>query len=55
MTRPVCTFAASALALLAASCCCTSDSKPPGLRKLPQFQEIQVEQPAPAPVVEATK
>lgn len=55
MIRLVCTFAASAVALLAASCCCTSDSKPPGLRSLPKFQEIQVEQPAPAPVVEATK
>ena len=48
-------FAASAATLLAASCCCTSDAKPPGLRPLPQFQEIQVEQPAPSPVVEATK
>jgi len=49
-------FAASVFAVMAASsCCCTSDTKPPGLRKLPKFQEIQTEQPAPEPVVEATK
>ncbi len=55
MIRLVCMFAASAATLLAASCCCTSDVKPPGLRPMPQFQEIQVEQPAPGPVVEPTK
>jgi len=43
----------SASALFSVSCCCTSDVKPPGLRPLPQFQEIQVT-PA-APEVHATK
>ena len=42
----------SAFAFLAVSCCCTSDTKPPGLRPLPNFQEIQAAQ---APEVHATK
>ena len=41
MIRILTALAASAFALLAASCCCTSEVKPPGLRSLPQFQEIQ--------------
>lgn len=40
MIRLLSVFAISATAFLAASCCCTSDVKPPGLRPLPQFQEI---------------
>jgi hypothetical protein len=57
MIRLICTLAASSLTLLAASCCCTSDAKPPGLRPLPQFQEISADQPeqGSAPVIEATK
>ena len=52
MIRIATLLAASVFALLAASCCCTGESKPPGLRPLPQFQEIQ---PAPAPEVNYTK
>ena len=53
MIRILSALAVSATALLAASCCCTSDMKPPKLRPLPQFQEIQA--PAPAPEVYGTK
>lgn len=28
-------------AFITASCCCTGEVKPPGLRPLPQFQEIE--------------
>ena len=41
MTRIFIALAASGFAFLSASCCCTSDVKAPGLRALPQFQEIQ--------------
>lgn len=41
MIRIVTALVASAFALLSASCCCTGEAKPPGLRPLPQFQEIQ--------------
>ena len=54
MIRILASLVVSASALLAASCCCTSDVKPPGLRALPQFQEIE-SAPAPAPEVHATK
>jgi hypothetical protein len=55
MIRILSALVVSAFAMLAASsCCCTSDVKPPGLRPLPQFQEIQAA-PAPAPEVHATK
>lgn len=48
MIRIVTALAASAFALLSASCCCTGEAKPPGLRALPQFQEIQpAQEPAP--------
>ncbi len=43
----------AALSLTAASCCCTSDSRPPGLRALPQFKEIEpayAPEPTPAPI-----
>lgn len=40
MIRLFSAFAICATALLAASCCCTSDVKPPKLRALPKFQEI---------------
>jgi hypothetical protein len=49
MIRILSALTASAIAMLAASCCCTSDTKPPGLRPLPQFQELPA---APAPQVE---
>jgi hypothetical protein len=49
MTRILTALVASVFALLTAACCCTSDAKPPGLRPLPQFQEIQT---APAPAVD---
>lgn len=52
MIRIVSALAAAVFAGLAASCCCTSDVKPPGLRPLPQFQEIA---PAPAPEVNYAK
>jgi hypothetical protein len=42
----------SVFALFAASCCCTGEQKAPGLRPLPQFQEIQS---APAPEVHYSK
>lgn len=41
MIRILTALVASVFALLTAACCCTSDAKPPGLRPLPQFQEIQ--------------
>jgi hypothetical protein len=52
MIRILISLVASVFALLAASCCCTSDQKAPGLRSLPQFKEIQS---APAPEVHYTK
>jgi len=54
MTRIASAFVFVGITLLAASCCCTSDSKPPKLRPLPQFQEIQAEAPA-APEVHYAK
>jgi hypothetical protein len=41
MIRIVTAIVASAFALISASCCCTGEPKAPGLRPLPQFQEIQ--------------
>jgi hypothetical protein len=52
MIRILSAIVASVFALLAASCCCTGEAKPPGLRPLPQFQEIQA---APAPEIHAEK
>lgn len=52
MIRILTAIVVSAFAMLAASCCCTSDANPPGLRALPQFQEIQA---APAPEVHYSK
>jgi len=49
MIRILSALTASAFAMLAASCCCTSDTRAPGLRPLPQFQELPA---APAPQVE---
>ena len=57
MIRILTTLAAAAFTLAATSCCCTSDSHPPGLRPLPQFQEIpaaQTQQRQHAPI-RATK
>ncbi len=45
MIRILLATGASVFALFSASCCCTGEPKPPGLRSLPQFQEI----PAAAP------
>jgi hypothetical protein len=50
MIRILSALVVSAFAFLATSCCCTSDAKPPGLRPLPQFQEIPT-----APTVDYTK
>ncbi len=47
MIRILSAIVASVFALLAASCCCTGEAKPPGLRPLPQFQEIQSAPAAP--------
>lgn len=56
MIRLLSALVVSALAMLAASCCCTSDTKPPRLRPLPKFQEIPAAPTyAPAPEVHATK
>jgi hypothetical protein len=52
MIRILSTLVASVFALLAASCCCTGEQKAPGLRALPQFQEIQS---APVPEVHYSK
>ncbi len=52
MIRTLSALVVSVFALLAASCCCTSEVKPPGLRPLPRFQEIQT---APAPEVHYAK
>ena len=41
-------LAAAAIAMISASCCCTSDSRTPSLPPLPQFKDIDG-QPAPAP------
>ena len=41
MIRILSAFVASVFALLAASCCCTGETKPPRLQPLPKFQEIQ--------------
>ena len=52
MIRILSALVASVFTLLAVSCCCTSDSKPPRLRHLPRFQEIPA---APAPEVHYSK
>ena len=56
MIRILTALVASVFALLTAACCCTGETKPPGLRSLPEFQEIE-SAPAPAPeaVVTPTK
>lgn len=54
MSRTALALILSGFSLAVASCCCTSDSKPPKLRALPQFQEIQAEAPA-VPEVHTTK
>ncbi|MES2924119.1 MAG: hypothetical protein V4819_21385 [Verrucomicrobiota bacterium] len=41
MIRILTALVISTFALLAASCCCTSEVAAPGLRPLPHFQEIQ--------------
>ncbi|MEX1049031.1 MAG: hypothetical protein WED15_05865 [Akkermansiaceae bacterium] len=41
MIRILIAAVVSACALITASCCCTGEVKPPGLRPLPQFQEIE--------------
>jgi len=42
MIRILTALVATVFALLSASClCCTGEPKAPGLRPLPQFQEIQ--------------
>jgi hypothetical protein len=40
MTRIFFSLAAAAVAFVTVSCCCTSEPKAPGLRRLPAFQEI---------------
>ncbi|MGE9269376.1 MAG: hypothetical protein ACQKBU_01120 [Verrucomicrobiales bacterium] len=50
MIRLLAAVCISAFAFLSASCCCTGEPSAPGLRDLPQFQEM----PA-APEVEYTK
>lgn len=48
MIRIISALVASVFAMLTASCCCTGEAKPPGLRPLPQFKEIgSAEAPAP--------
>jgi hypothetical protein len=50
MIRVIAVVCASSFALLAASCCCTSEPKAPKLRPLPAFKEIES-----APQVNYTK
>ncbi|MGC4015614.1 MAG: hypothetical protein QM755_14000 [Luteolibacter sp.] len=45
MIRILLVSGASLIALFSASCCCTSESKAPKLRKLPSFQELPAAQP----------
>ena len=53
MIRILSALVVSVFALMAVSCgCCTSDAKPPGLRPMPQFQEIPA---AEAPTVRYEK
>lgn len=40
MIRVIAVVCASSFALLAASCCCTSEPKAPKLRPLPAFKEV---------------
>jgi hypothetical protein len=54
MIRIITALAVSVFALLSASCCCTGEAKPPGLRPLPQFKEIGAAE-APAPVIHNEK
>ncbi len=60
MIRLIAISSASLVAILMTSCgCCTSDSKPPKLRPLPEFREIEAA-PTTAPtqssvVIENTK
>ncbi len=54
MIRLLSALLASAVALAASSCCCTSDTKAPGLRPLPQFREIESAQ-GPAPTIDYAK
>jgi hypothetical protein len=51
MTRILTALVASVFALLTAACCCTGEAKPPGLRAMPKFQEIEAA-PAQAPAPE---
>ena len=56
MTRLLTATLASVFAFLAASCCCTGETKAPRLRTLPKFQEIEsASAPAPEVQVQATK
>ncbi|MBK1883864.1 hypothetical protein JIN85_15710 [Luteolibacter pohnpeiensis] len=50
MTRVISALVATVFVLVSASCCCTSDSKPPKLRDAPHFSEIDTTVPAPAEV-----
>ncbi|MFT4175438.1 MAG: hypothetical protein QM627_02170 [Luteolibacter sp.] len=53
MIRILSAVLASAIAMFSVSCCCTSEVKPPRLRPLPKFQEVET---SPAPVeIEPTK
>jgi len=51
MTRILTALVASVFALLTAACCCTGEAKPPGLRAMPKFQEIEAA-PAAEPQVD---
>jgi hypothetical protein len=52
MIRTILSLVTAALALAAASCCCTSDTEAPPLRPLPKFLEMPA---ADSYAVEATK
>ncbi len=54
MIRIISALVVFVFAMLSASCCCTGEAKPPGLRPLPQFKEIGAAQ-APAPEIHHEK
>jgi hypothetical protein len=54
--RILATISALAFGFVSTSCCCTSEPEAPGLRPLPQFQELPAAPaPEPMPYVEPTK
>jgi hypothetical protein len=57
MIRILTLIALAATAVISSSCCCTSDTKAPKLKKLPKFRDFPAApvESAPAPVVDYQK